>query len=269
MAKTLVINNADFSTNKLTTVSFGDEVPCTGVSLNTDTISFDSLSDTETLTATLTPANTTDTLTWASSNTNVATVLNGVVTPVGLGSATITATCGNQTATATVTVAVIASPKFDWSSAGGSDNLATYEVKTNWYQLVAFGYGGEATSHQLAATTASTVSSPYGIKLPQNTGKIKINAKSGSLFYNGSVSRIVWLQDVACGKTGYADNITLIRYDTINLNNNIPYEADVPENCDAIVVQFRLADAQTSYSDNPDGYAEANELSIEFLPAAT
>lgn len=265
MAKTLVIKGADFSTNKLTTVSFGEEVPCTGVSLNTDTISFDSLSDTETLTATLTPANTTDTLTWSSSDTSIAVVANGVVTPVGLGSATITATCGNQTATATVTVAVIASPKFDWASAGGSDNLSTYEVKTNWYQLVAFGQGEEATEHAIAPTTASTVTSPYGIKIPQNTAKIKINAKSNTLFYNGDVSRIIWMQDVACGKTGYADNIKLIRYDTINLNSSLPLIATIPENCDAIAVQFRLADAQTSYSSAPDDYATDNELSIEFL----
>lgn len=78
-------------------------VPCTNVSLSDSTLSFTDNS-TQTITASLTPSYTTDTLSWASSNTSVATVLNGVVTPVGNGSATITATCGTQTATCSVTV---------------------------------------------------------------------------------------------------------------------------------------------------------------------
>lgn len=103
MSKALVIPSVNFATNKLTTVTIGDSVPCTAISLSDDSISFTALT-TETLTATLTPANTTDTLTWASSNDNVATVDNGVVTCKGLGTATITATCGEQTATCTVSV---------------------------------------------------------------------------------------------------------------------------------------------------------------------
>ena len=77
---------------------------CTGVSLNKSSLSFTSLNATQTLTATLTPSNTTDTVTWSSDNNNVATVSNGVVTAKGNGTCTITATCGDKSATCSVTV---------------------------------------------------------------------------------------------------------------------------------------------------------------------
>ena len=57
------------------------------------------------LIATIAPSNATDkTVTWESSNTNVATVENGKITAVGVGSATITAKSGNVQAVCTVRV---------------------------------------------------------------------------------------------------------------------------------------------------------------------
>lgn len=63
--------------------------------------------DTETLVATVAPANATDkTVTWSSDDTEVATVTNGLVTAIGAGTATITVTTtdGSFTATCSVTV---------------------------------------------------------------------------------------------------------------------------------------------------------------------
>ena len=60
---------------------------------------------TVTLTATVSPANTTDTITWSSNDSSVATVNeNGVVTGVSQGTAIITAQAGDKTALCTVTV---------------------------------------------------------------------------------------------------------------------------------------------------------------------
>lgn len=65
-----------------------------------------SVNETKTLTATLSPYGVEDTLTWRSSNTNVATVnSSGKVTAVGVGTATITVTTSNgKTASCKVTV---------------------------------------------------------------------------------------------------------------------------------------------------------------------
>jgi len=69
-----------------------------------------SIEETLNLTATITPENTSDrTITWTSSDTDVATVENGVVTTKWIGNATITATTNdgsNKFATCNITVAV-------------------------------------------------------------------------------------------------------------------------------------------------------------------
>ena len=82
------------------------DVPCTGIALNTNTLTFTG-SDTQTLTVTKTPSNTTDKVTYATNPTGIVVVNNGVVTPIKNGSTVITVTCGSKTATCNVTVAGI------------------------------------------------------------------------------------------------------------------------------------------------------------------
>lgn len=77
--------------------------PCTGITLDRDTLTI-ARGETATLSATVEPADTTNTIVWSSENDNIATVENGVVTAVGQGETTITATCGNQTASCKVIV---------------------------------------------------------------------------------------------------------------------------------------------------------------------
>ena len=105
-SKALVIKGVNFATNKVATVSFGEDKHCTGISLSSNALTFTTLVP-QTLTATVTPNDTTDAVSWASSDTSVATVTNGVVTVVGIGTATITATCGTQSATCSVTASAI------------------------------------------------------------------------------------------------------------------------------------------------------------------
>lgn len=98
-------------------------VPATGIALDrTEAWLYSNTSPrTVTLTATVTPTNSTDTVTWSSSDETVATVENGVVTAVGNGTATITATAGAFKATCTVYVTT-------YTSGGGGSSTPTYTV---------------------------------------------------------------------------------------------------------------------------------------------
>ena len=103
MARTLVIKGADFSANKLATVNFSG-VPCTGISLDIASAEINTIGGTQSLTATVSPSDTTDVVRWATSDESVAVVANGIITAVGLGVAVITATCGNYSANCSITV---------------------------------------------------------------------------------------------------------------------------------------------------------------------
>lgn len=80
--------------------------PCTSITLDKSSLTFTAIDDFEGLTATVIPTNTTDSIVWESSNKSVATVYNGSVTAKGAGTCIITATCGSQSATCSVTVNV-------------------------------------------------------------------------------------------------------------------------------------------------------------------
>ncbi|MCR5276489.1 MAG: Ig-like domain-containing protein [Bacteroidales bacterium] len=93
--------------------------PITGISLKSSTLI--AVGGTETLTPTFTPAGSTPSVKWTSSDESVATVSSsGVVTGVARGTATITATVGPYSASCTVTVR-----RKVWHSASYTINLRT------------------------------------------------------------------------------------------------------------------------------------------------
>lgn len=164
MSKALVINGSDFSANKLTTVTLDDSIPCTSLSLSTSSISFTTLGDTQTITATKMPTNTTDNVSWGTSDASVATVSNGVITAVGEGTATITATCGAQTATCSISIVnepeYVLVASYNPYRRGVSNHAATVERKT----AASSGY------HILAANDTNTSVLPVEDKDGQDTG---------------------------------------------------------------------------------------------------
>ncbi len=110
------------------------------------------------LTATVTPDNVADkTVVWASSNSGVATVVNGVVTAVGPGTATITVSTvdGGKTATCTVTVrGEITGIELNRSSV----SMTTGDSVTLEYSLLPDGTGGYTVSWSSSDTSVVTVS---------------------------------------------------------------------------------------------------------------
>lgn len=117
-----------------------------GLSLNKTTASL-IVGGSETLSATLT-GGLTGTPTWTSSNSSVATVVNGVVSAVGEGSATITAQIGEISATCVVTV------EHSLSMSTGTVVLKVGETHT--------------VTDAVATGTISWVSSNYGIAMVEN-----------------------------------------------------------------------------------------------------
>lgn len=117
MAKTLVIKGANFSENKIETVTFEETIPCTGISISEQSASVD-FGDNYTVLVTVTPVDTTDSIIWNSNNENFS-VSNGVVTVNGVGEATITATCGEHSASMTLT----ATATFDSDDFDTADNM--------------------------------------------------------------------------------------------------------------------------------------------------
>lgn len=91
-------------------------VAATGVTLDKATASV-TKGETLTLTATVTPSDSTDKVEWSSSDTSVATVDNGVVTALTVGETTITAKAGDKEATCVVTVEPCAvDVTWDWTT---------------------------------------------------------------------------------------------------------------------------------------------------------
>lgn len=118
-----------------------EKIPCTGITLDQTTLTF-TAAGTQTLTATVTPSNTTDVVEWSSDAASVASVKNGIVTAKANGSATITATCGDYSATCAVSVSGIDTGEavniFDGVAfnKGGYINNVTGEVMSaasDWY----------------------------------------------------------------------------------------------------------------------------------------
>lgn len=188
MSKALVIKGANFAANKVETITIQEVVPCTGISLSDASHAFTAIGATKTLTATVTPADTTETVTWVSSNTDCATVENGVVTCVGVGSATITAYCGEHSATCAITATAMIDANTALSAQNGYSHQGAELASSKDY----ISYGSSSKSRMylsptvtesgykaLSGTDASPWNALYPIMIPHNTEKISVSAPSG------------------------------------------------------------------------------------------
>lgn len=193
MGKALVLKGTNFYDNRLGTVTFND-VPCTGISLSSSSAT---VTSSTTLTATLTPANTTDSVTWESSNARVATVNNGVVTAVSNGTATITATCGQFSAICTVTVSIpVVAVKTGMIQVTVS-NGSLSAVTTPSYSATNYASLGGTSGDYIAAWSPTFEGTDfehlYPYKIPQGATTINITMDSNI------ASLIVFYKSTECG----------------------------------------------------------------------
>ena len=155
-------------------------VPCTGITLNESSIRFTNGSPIA-LVATLEPENTTDEVVWTSSDDTVATVTNGTVYPLKNGSATITATCGNQTATCAVTVVGLS---FEISLVGGHATLSNTDVivpNASYTGTLTADTGFEFTSVVITMGGTDITATAYSngtISIAQVTGDIVVTVET-------------------------------------------------------------------------------------------
>lgn len=124
------------------TVSVTVTNPAQKVELNKTSLSFTVVDASTKLSATVSPADADDTtVSWTSSDSSVATVKDGVVTPLKAGTVTITATCGDKTATCAVTVAAktiagVAGSNGTDVSVSAENNVAAGIAQNNSISLV-------------------------------------------------------------------------------------------------------------------------------------
>lgn len=263
MSKALIIKGADFSTNKVATITFGT-VPCTAIALNVSTLDMLIGGSTATLTATLTPANTTDTLSWASSDGNVVTVEDGVVTVVGLGTATITATCGEQTATCTVVVTANMADGYKVSGYGLSGTATQSSGNGQIYPDADAkkGFIGKETGTYQLAKMSGSDPNVYPFIIPTGVTKVKISVTDNDIspyrffFFNSNAT--------AQGSSTVVKGIARVTPSMMEHDGN-EWTFDIPhydgETIDSTVISMQKT---TNWSDN-----DFNSFVIEFIKETT
>lgn len=265
MAKNaLVIQGANFAANKLTTVTFvEDEKPCTGLVLSESSQTVTDLGS-FTLVATVTPADTTDDLFWASSNDTVATVANGVVTVVGLGTATITATCGNQTAACVISFPEITfAPDFGFFKRTGLTSYPNlYAYSSSKRELLIHSLNGTKTLKN--QTFDATLR--YPIIVPQNTAAITLtygaDMRAGTIYFG-------WMDNtVSAYPEQYPDVAALVSLDTSHssaYNQARTWVYEVPEGANSFAIVLTPLSVDYADTDTPEGIAQVKGIVVKAL----
>ena len=231
MSKALLIKGSDFSVNKCGTVHYLVTVPCESIALDQTALTLNTL-DSQILTATVTPADTTDAVEWASSDETVATVEDGLVTVRGLGTVTITATCGEQSATCAISVDNIELTGFEFGSATnmrGDDNFATGNVPDN-YKNAYYADKIPLNSTRLRLSRSSAFVGDFNLApalLPNNVGSVRFTSADVSgmyhlLLYNSKQESTLSACAAIVAKTRqYAPS-----NGAVDVTMNVPSEAD-------------------------------------------
>lgn len=116
-------------------IGINNVYPCTGITIDKTTLLFDTIGQTDTIIATVTPNNTTDEIIWSTTDANVATVDKGKVVAVGNGECTIIVVCGNKSAQCTVGVEEIDDTTIKCTNLSFTVESVTVGTDTGQYDL--------------------------------------------------------------------------------------------------------------------------------------
>ncbi|MGC3976884.1 MAG: BNR-4 repeat-containing protein [Paludibacteraceae bacterium] len=193
-------------------------------------------SNSTTITPVFYPFNTKDkTLTWVSSNTNIATVNNGTVTAIAPGDATVTATASNgKSATVQVTVLVpnyISNAFFDFGTA--TSPIASGAIQITESTVINDSYGwlpnnvvysrdrGSGTDELRDFMLASTAAT-FGIFV--NNGTYHIVVKQGDLSYlHDNMNIAVNGETKVSGVNSALGAYTTSEFDVTTANNRLDF----------------------------------------------
>ena len=160
-------------------------IACTNITLNNTTLSF-TTDAAQTLTATVTPTDTTDKVVWSVSPTGFVTVDNGVVTPIKNGTCVITATCGTQSAACNVTVSGISTHYTitnNLTNCTNSNSVTTIEENGTYSATISANSGCELENVTVTMGGTDITSTSYSnrvITINSVTGDIIITANATS-----------------------------------------------------------------------------------------
>ena len=156
-------------------------IPATSIALNKTSLVFGE-SKTQALTATVQPSNASGSVVWKSSNTSIATVSNGVVTPLKDGSCTITASIDSVSANCSVTVAMAATVYTITENLTGctSSNTAVNVIEDEVYadtfkSTLGYTLEGATVSITMGGVDVSHYYSNGTLNIPSVTGDIVVN----------------------------------------------------------------------------------------------
>ncbi len=156
-------------------------VSATSITLNKTSLTFEELK-TQALTATVQPSNATGSVVWKSSNTSVATVSNGVVTPLKDGSCTITASIDSVSASCSITIATAATVYSVTENLTGctSSNTAVNVIEGEAYtdtftHTLGYTLEGATVSITMGGTDVSSYYNNGTLNIPSVTGDIVVN----------------------------------------------------------------------------------------------
>lgn len=153
--------------------------PATSITLNETSLEL-GVGEIYDLIETVEPANTTDVVTWSSSDTDVAIVdENGIITALTSGTAIITATCGTQTAICVVKVSEISAEEIELNE------TELTLMKGDTYQLIATVLPDDTTNPTVTwSTSNSSVATVAqdGTVTANSAGSATISAICGNVF---------------------------------------------------------------------------------------